>query len=346
MATSNPTKSTAARYFGQTSPKELAELERNASNATGRQLAKAAYYLQHAFAGQYYAWFGAWALRLRGSRRDTSDIDLSVLLEDIGQVRAVLAMHDWAILPYYEMTGSIQERMFVDIGESGQVVGADIVLSGKLGTPLLDQDGAFEMIKPAFPTPQGDNVPVIHLAWQVEGKLNAWISRKKNSDFQDLTFLFRTYSDDIKEWSENLTKEWRLDFYQVYKATYKSAADRKALKETLLPDMDSGSGGSGGSGGSLPNQDNSNPLPDLSAEMSSLHLAPQKEEVWVETTLSNDIVSFEWGTKVKNGKDKAKVNKSRAASWKKSTTVYEGESLSCFKFDSNEYGVIFCTWEL
>lgn len=28
------------------------------------------------------------------------------------------------------MTGSIQERMFVDIGENGQLVGADIVLSG------------------------------------------------------------------------------------------------------------------------------------------------------------------------------------------------------------------------
>jgi uncharacterized protein YuzE len=27
--------------------------------------------------------------------------------------------------------GSIQERMFVDIGEDGQVVGVDIVLSGK-----------------------------------------------------------------------------------------------------------------------------------------------------------------------------------------------------------------------
>ncbi|KAK0624539.1 hypothetical protein B0T17DRAFT_638128 [Bombardia bombarda] len=99
MASSSPAKPTVARYFGQTSLKELMELERNASNATGRQLAKAAYYLQHAFTGQYYAWFGAWALRLRGSRRDTSDIDLSVLLEDIGQVRELfLAMHDSRIL--------------------------------------------------------------------------------------------------------------------------------------------------------------------------------------------------------------------------------------------------------
>lgn len=28
------------------------------------------------------------------------------------------------------MTGSIQERMFVDIGQDGQLVGVDIVLSG------------------------------------------------------------------------------------------------------------------------------------------------------------------------------------------------------------------------
>lgn len=33
--------------------------------------------------------------------------------------------------------GSIQERMFVDIGENGQLVGVDIVLSGKREGAIL-----------------------------------------------------------------------------------------------------------------------------------------------------------------------------------------------------------------
>lgn len=41
-------------------------------------------------------------------------------------------MHTRAILPFYETTGGIQERMFIDIDEGGQVVGVDIIISGKL----------------------------------------------------------------------------------------------------------------------------------------------------------------------------------------------------------------------
>lgn len=37
-------------------------------------------------------------------------------------------------MAFYETSGGIQERMFVDIGEEGQVVGVDIVLSGKRGS--------------------------------------------------------------------------------------------------------------------------------------------------------------------------------------------------------------------
>ncbi|KAF9772435.1 hypothetical protein IL306_009853 [Fusarium sp. DS 682] len=153
-----------AKYFGQVSPTELRNLERNAVKATDRQMAKAASMLQQAFEGQtYYAWFGGWALKLRGSTRETKDLDLLVLATDFRQVRAILAPHNWAILSYYEMMGSIQERMFVDIGESGQLVGVDVVLSGKLGTPVLGEEDSREVIRPSFETPQGSQIPVIPL---------------------------------------------------------------------------------------------------------------------------------------------------------------------------------------
>ncbi|RKL17974.1 hypothetical protein BFJ68_g4235 [Fusarium oxysporum] len=61
--------------------------------------------------------------------------------------------------------------MFVDIGENGQLVGVDVVLSGQLGTPVLGDEDSLEFITSHFATPQGDQVPVIPLTWQVEGKL-------------------------------------------------------------------------------------------------------------------------------------------------------------------------------
>ena len=87
----------AAKYFGQSSPHDLKELERNARNAKPPQMAKAAAYLQTAFQGQYFAWFGGWALKLRGSRRETRDLDLLVLAEDVGKVRATLAPYPWFV---------------------------------------------------------------------------------------------------------------------------------------------------------------------------------------------------------------------------------------------------------
>ncbi|KAI0977591.1 hypothetical protein F4678DRAFT_455742 [Xylaria arbuscula] len=230
---SNSTKS-LARYFGQTSPRDLKELQHNASKAKPEQLAKAAGYLQKAFTGQYYAWFGGWALNLRGSRRETTDLDLLVLAADVGQVRTTLAPYSWAILSYWEITGSIQERMFVDISEGGQLVAVDVVLSGKLDTPNLTEPDSFELIHPSFQTPQGSKVPVIELTWQVEGKLGAWISRRKDSDLKDLIFLFMTYGETIRQWSEHLKMESRVDFYEVYKITMDSDVEAcKEMRETL-----------------------------------------------------------------------------------------------------------------
>lgn len=93
----NPDGSRKARYFGKTSPAELRDLERNAVRARPNQLAKAASYLEQAFSGLKTAWFGGWALRLRGSRRDTHDLDILVLVHSLVEVRAVLMQYSWYV---------------------------------------------------------------------------------------------------------------------------------------------------------------------------------------------------------------------------------------------------------
>ncbi|KAK2809404.1 hypothetical protein FQN50_003863 [Emmonsiellopsis sp. PD_5] len=214
----HPDGSRKAKYFGKTSPTELRDLERNAARAKPDQLAKAASYLEQAFSGTKTAWFGGWALRLRGSRRETHDLDFLVLIQSVIEVRAVLVRYSWAILAFYEPLGGTQERMFIDIGEGGQVVGVDIIRSGELGTPILGDTHSYESIPPSFQTPQGERVNVIHITWQFETKLTTWFGRRKDSDFQDLEFLLLTYGDEIASWSQFLDQRQRETFYAVYDA--------------------------------------------------------------------------------------------------------------------------------
>lgn len=91
-------QSSGAKYFGKTSPKELKDLESNAARARPKQLAKAASYLEQAFSGMETAWFGGWALKLRGSRRETQDLDFLVLVPSVVEVRTVLAIYSWYVL--------------------------------------------------------------------------------------------------------------------------------------------------------------------------------------------------------------------------------------------------------
>ncbi|KAE8152834.1 hypothetical protein BDV25DRAFT_137507 [Aspergillus avenaceus] len=226
-------QSSGAKYFGKTSPKELYDLQINARKATARQLAKAASYLEKAFQGIKTAWFGGFALKLRGSRRETHDLDFLVLVPSVVEARAVLAQYSWAILAFYETPGGIQERMFIDIDEEGQVVGVDIIISGAIGTPNLNESESYELIPPSFPTPQGSCVKVIHITWQVESKLTAWFGRRKNSDFLDLVFLLKNYGDEIAEWSQHLDKNMREIFYQVYISNEKDKTGQEAAKKIL-----------------------------------------------------------------------------------------------------------------
>jgi hypothetical protein len=76
-----------AKYFGETSPRDLKNLEINAARAKPNQQAKAASYLEQAFSGMKTAWFGGWALRLRGSHRETHDLDFLVLVPSVVEIR-------------------------------------------------------------------------------------------------------------------------------------------------------------------------------------------------------------------------------------------------------------------
>lgn len=87
-----------AKYFGESSPHDLRDLERNAARAKQSQLAKAASYLEQAFTDMKTAWFGGWALNLRGSLRETHDLSLLILAKDTSEIRAILEQYNWYVL--------------------------------------------------------------------------------------------------------------------------------------------------------------------------------------------------------------------------------------------------------
>lgn len=74
---------------------------------------------------------------------------------------------------------------------------------------------------------------VIHLTWQVEGKLIAWFSRRKDSDFLDLEFLLQAYGDQIEKWSEHLDENMRETFYAVYDSGTENKTKCEAVRKTL-----------------------------------------------------------------------------------------------------------------
>lgn len=67
----------------------------------------------------------------------------------------------------------------------------------------------------------------------MEGKLWAWISRRKDSDFQDLIFLAQIYGSTIREWSNNLRKDWREEFYRIFGVFANDPIARRNMQKAL-----------------------------------------------------------------------------------------------------------------
>lgn len=55
---------------------------------------------------------------------------------------------------FYEPAGGVQERMFIDIDEGGQVVGVDIIISGKQVSLVIST---------CFPTSVSHDFKGVHL---------------------------------------------------------------------------------------------------------------------------------------------------------------------------------------
>ncbi|CAI7646168.1 unnamed protein product [Penicillium pancosmium] len=188
-----------------------------------------------------YAFIGGWAVYLRGGRRRTQDIDITVATS-MDHLKQVLTAQSRIHYPVTHGRTSVQ--IFIDTGRSfdGEfpqvpdlAVSMDIVISGNLGTPS-DLQSSREPINPYRPTPLGSPVLVLSLFFQIYAKLNAYSRRgdQRSKDFFDLEFLFTQYAAQVPTFRDYYDVEQRRYFWTQYATTYGAFPDQVENMRSLL----------------------------------------------------------------------------------------------------------------
>ncbi|KAJ5281667.1 hypothetical protein N7478_007039 [Penicillium angulare] len=188
-----------------------------------------------------YAFIGGWAVYLRGGRRRTQDIDITVATS-MDHLKQILTVQPRIHFPAIHGRTSVQ--IFIDTGRSvdGEfphvpdlAVSMDIVISGNLGTPE-DLQSSREPINPHRPTPLGSPVLVLGLVFQIYAKLDAFSRRgeQDSKDFQDLEFLLTQYALQIPAFRDCFDLEQRQYFWVQYASKYATFPDQVETMRVLL----------------------------------------------------------------------------------------------------------------
>ncbi|KAJ5112378.1 hypothetical protein N7532_000423 [Penicillium argentinense] len=188
-----------------------------------------------------YAFIGGWAVYLRGGRRRTQDIDITVATS-MDHLKEVLTAQ--SRIHYPAIHGRTSVQIFIDTGRSHDgefpqvpdlAVSMDIVISGNLGTPS-DLQASREPINPYRPTPLRSPVLVLGLFFQIYAKLDAYARRGEqgSKDFLDLEFLLTQYAAQIPTFRDYYDVEQRRYFLMHYAATYGAFPDQVDNMRLLL----------------------------------------------------------------------------------------------------------------
>ncbi|KAF2691387.1 hypothetical protein K458DRAFT_353109 [Lentithecium fluviatile CBS 122367] len=171
-----------------------------ADHAANGQLIAAADFVSQVFRANNipFALMGGFALKLRGSNRDTHDVDVAVGCT-MQRLIEVLSAQSRVRRPAGPTSGVM--KVFVRVG--GQLnpgvselwVAVDMILRGSLGAPDNPQNSS-EVL--TFSTAAGPKqLPVIDILSAMGSKLNAYYARQGQSDYQDISFLITKYPEQI-----------------------------------------------------------------------------------------------------------------------------------------------------
>ncbi|PGH36400.1 hypothetical protein GX50_00735 [[Emmonsia] crescens] len=168
-----------------------------------------------------YGFMGGYALKLRGSARNTTDIDIAVEATML-QIREVLLKESRLALPKGP-TASVL-RIFVLTGgehdssnELPSLVEMDIIFNGSLGAPT-DVASGVETLN--VETVAGNrSYPVLNVHNQMVSKLGAFWSRpgQNDKDYLDILFCLARYSGEIYSVRAQLDYEQRDAFIESFR---------------------------------------------------------------------------------------------------------------------------------
>ncbi|KAK8032170.1 hypothetical protein PG990_001904 [Apiospora arundinis] len=182
--------------------------------------------------GLGYAVMGGLALILRGSRRETHDVDI-VAACDMLTLRQACIGQSRIKVPIGPVSGVM--RVFVEVGPAygenvtRQWVQVDIILRGSLGAPA-DLTGATDII--SLPTTAGlKRYIVIDILHHFKSKLGALFGRNSTTDFLDLVFMCNMYFQQIAGFRNQLNFPQREHFIRHYAAGIRDPSQLNRVKK-------------------------------------------------------------------------------------------------------------------
>ncbi|KAK2797857.1 hypothetical protein FQN50_009062 [Emmonsiellopsis sp. PD_5] len=160
---------------------------------------------------------GGFSLLLRGSPRETQDVDIAVGCTML-QLLQVLSDQECILRPAGPVSGVM--RIFVRMGGEidqaieGTYVMVDIILHGSLGAPD-DPRTSSEVVN--VQTHLGLKAfPVLDVATIMSSKLGAFFGRGATSDFQDISWLLDNFPEKIHNVRTQLNQTHRQAFVNTF----------------------------------------------------------------------------------------------------------------------------------
>ncbi|KAI1916867.1 hypothetical protein LOZ53_003154 [Ophidiomyces ophidiicola] len=175
-----------------------------------------------------YALMGGFSLSLRGSRRDTFDVDIAAGCNMLQLIQAV-SNNERILRPLGPMSGVLRLFVQVESGNEPEIhVMVDLILQGSLGAPS-DLRTSSEAI--SINTETGPQTfAVLNIKSIAESKLGAFFARGSSNDFTDIQFLILTFPEKVYEIRAGLDQTHRQHFANIFAQKRTDPSGRNLLK--------------------------------------------------------------------------------------------------------------------
>ncbi|RMD41617.1 hypothetical protein DV735_g3529, partial [Chaetothyriales sp. CBS 134920] len=159
-----------------------------------------------------FAFMGGFSVNVRGSQRETHDVDVAVGCDMHKLLMAVSTQPDRLLRPLGPVSGVM--RIFIkgenEDGLSSPYVMVDLILRGSLGAPdHLETES--EDVK-AGPDLGDRPFRLINLPSLLQSKLGAFFGRSADNDMADIIFLILRYPEEVYNARAALNQEHRQHF--------------------------------------------------------------------------------------------------------------------------------------